>query len=126
MFIDPLDKRYVTMGLFLLQGAAVLSLAYSTQTVVLYLGTFIFGLTMGSIIMTQSLIIAECFGMISFATVSGLVGMFVAVGSAIGPSIAGMIYDATQSYHFAFTLFAGVSLLASAAILFAKPQVTTQ
>lgn len=121
VFIDPLDKRHVTMALFLLQGAAILALAYSTHTFVLYLGTFIFGLTMGSIIMTQSLITAECFGMISFATVSGMVGLFVAVGSAIGPAIAGMIYDATQSYHFAFTFFAFVSLLAAVAILFARP-----
>lgn len=124
VFIDPLDKRHVTMALFLLQGAAVLGLAHSTHTVVLYLGTFIFGLTMGSILMTQSLITAECFGMISFATVSGLAGMFVAVGSAIGPTIAGWIYDTTQSYRFAFTLFAGVSLLAAMAILFARPPVT--
>ncbi len=121
VFIDPLDKRYVTMALFLLEGAAVLALAYSSHPIVLYTGTFIFGLTMGSIIMTQSLITAECFGMISFATVSGLVGVFVAVGSAMGPTIAGMIYDATQSYHFAFTFFAFVSLLAAGAILFAKP-----
>jgi uncharacterized membrane protein YeaQ/YmgE (transglycosylase-associated protein family) len=71
VFIDPLDKRLVAMGLFLLQGAAVLALAYSTHTVVLYLGTFIFGLTMGSILMTQSLLTAECLGMISFGTVSG-------------------------------------------------------
>lgn len=121
VFIDPLDKRHVTMGLFLLQGAAILGLAYSNHTIMLYLGTFIFGLTMGSIIMTQSLITAECFGMTSFATISGLMGMFVSAGSAIGPAIAGMTYDATQSYHFAFTLFAGLSLLASTAILFAKP-----
>jgi MFS family permease len=126
VFIDPLDKRRVTMSLLLLQGAAILGLAYSTHTVVLYLGTFIFGLTMGSIIMTQSLITAECFGMISFGAVSGLAGMFIAVGSAIGPSIAGLIYDATQSYHVAFTLFAGVSLLAAMAILFAKPPAVDQ
>ncbi len=126
VFIDPLDKRRVTMGLFLLQGAAILGLAYSSHTIVLYLGTFIFGLTMGSIIMTQSLITAECFGMISFATVSGLAGMFIAFGSAIGPSIAGMIYDATGTYHAAFTFFAGVSVLASVAILFAKPPVISQ
>jgi MFS family permease len=121
LFIDRLDKRHVTMGLFFLQGAAISALAYSNHTVVLYLGTFIFGLTMGSIIMTQSLITAECFGMISFGTVSGLAGMFVAAGSAVGPSVAGMIFDATGSYHIAFTLFAIVSLLAAAAIFFARP-----
>lgn len=126
VFIDPLDKRHVAMGLFLLQGAAILGLAFSSHPLVLYAGTFIFGLTMGSIIMTQSLITAECFGMISFATVSGLAGMFVGVGSAIGPTIAGMIYDTTRSYHAAFTSFAVVSVLAAVAILFAKPPTDSQ
>ena len=121
VFIDPLDKRYVTVGLFLLQGIAILGLAYSTHAVVLYMGTFIFGLTMGSILMTQSLLTAECFGMVSFGAVSGLMGMFVAAGAAIGPAIAGRIYDATQSYHLAFTLFAVVSAVAAVAVLFAKP-----
>ena len=121
VFIDPLDKRHVTVGLFFLQGVAILGLAYSTHAVVLYMGTFIFGLTMGSILMTQSLLTAECFGMVSFGVVSGLMGMFVAAGAAIGPAIAGRIYDATGSYHLAFTLFAVVSVLAAVAVLFARP-----
>lgn len=47
--------------------------------------------------------------------------MLVAVGPAIGPNIAGMIYGDTQSYSEAFTLFAGLCLLAVIiAILLAK------
>ena len=68
------------------------------------MGTFIFGLTMGSILMTQSLLTAECFGMVSFGVVSGLMGMFVAAGAAIGPAIAGRIYDATQQLPFGLHL----------------------
>jgi MFS family permease len=120
-FIDRLDKRHVTMGLFIMQGIAVLGLAYSNHIAVLYLGTMTFGLTMGCVVMMQSLIIGECFGMKSFATVSGLAGVFVQVGAAIGPTIAGVIYDATKSYRIAFTIFAGASALAIFAIIFAKP-----
>jgi MFS family permease len=121
VFIDRLDKRHVTIGLLILQAIAVLGLAYSNHLAVLYLGTMAFGLTMGCIVMMQSLIIGECFGMRSFATVSGLAGVFVQVGAAIGPTIAGMIYDATQSYRIAFTIFAAASVLAMFAIVFAKP-----
>jgi sugar phosphate permease len=120
VFIDRLDKRYVTMGLFIIQGIAVLGLAYSNHIAVLYLGTMAFGLTMGCVVMMQSLIIGECFGMRSFATVSGFVGVFVQVGAAIGPTIAGVIYDATQSYRIAFTIFSAASALAIFAIVFAK------
>ena len=121
VFIDRLDNRHVTIGLLTLQAIAILGLAYSNHIAVLYLGTMAFGLTMGCIVMMQALIIGECFGMRSFATVSGLAGVFVQVGAAIGPTIAGVIYDATRSYRIAFAIFAAASVVAIFAIVFAKP-----
>jgi cyanate permease len=100
---------------------AVISLAHYTHVVVLYLGTFTFGLTMGSIIMMQSLITGECFGLMSFASVSGLAGLFTMSGAAFGPMLAGFIYDATGSYRLAFTIFAVLSILAMIVIYFARP-----
>jgi MFS family permease len=120
-FVDRLDKRYVAMVCFLLQGAAVLTLAYYHHVVILYLGTFVFGLTMGSILMAQSLIIGECFGLVSFATVAGFAGLFTMSGSAFGPTLAGAIYDATGSYQMAFTIFAALSMIAVIVIFFARP-----
>jgi cyanate permease len=70
--------------------------------------------------MLQSLIIGECFGLVSFATVSGAIGLFSMPGAAFGPMIAGLVFDATQSYAAAFTFFAMVSFLAIALIFFAK------
>jgi len=119
--IDRLEKRYASMILFLIQGIAVFSLAYSNHIAVLYLGTFAFGLTMGSNLMMQSLITGECFGLVSFGTVAGVSGAFVSGGAALGPAIAGFIFDATQSYQAAFTIFAVASLIAIFAIIFAKP-----
>jgi MFS family permease len=119
-FVDRCDKRYVIMVCFLIQGIAVITLAYYNHFAILYLGTFAFGLTMGSIIMSQSLIIGECFGLVSFATVSGVAGLFTLSGAAFGPAIAGFIYDATQSYQMAFTIFAVLSIVAMFVILFAK------
>jgi MFS family permease len=125
LFLGPLadrsDKRYLTMYCFLVQGGAVLLMAYYRQEAVLYLGTLAFGLTMGGIVMMQSLLIGECFGMVSFGTVSGLSGLFSMTGAAFGPLLAGLIFDATRDYRIAFTLFAGASLLATAAIFFARP-----
>ena len=120
-FVDRCDKRYVIMVCFLVQGVAMLTLAHYHHVIILYLGTFAFGLTMGSIIMMQSLIIGECFGLLSFATVSGLAGLFTMSGAAFGPTIAGLIYDAAHSYRTAFTIFAAMSALAILMIYFAKP-----
>jgi MFS family permease len=120
-FVDRCDKRYVTMVCFLIQGVAVLALANYNHVVLLYLGTFAFGLTMGSIIMMQSLITGECFGLKSFATVSGIAGLFTMSGAAFGPMLAGYIYDVTDSYRMAFMIFAVLSILAMVVIWFARP-----
>ena len=119
--VDRMNNRLVAMACFLSQGAAVIALAYNQHTVTLYIGTFIFGLTMGNIIMVQSLIIAECFGMVSFSTVYGLTGLFTMTGAAMGPWLAGFIFDVTGSYKTAFTIFAVFSALAAIAIVFARP-----
>ena len=120
-FVDRCDKRHVIMVCFLVQASAMLALAHYRHVIILYLGTFAFGLTMGSIIMMQSLIIGECFGLLSFATVSGLAGLFTMSGAAFGPTIAGLIYDAAGSYQIAFTIFAAMSIVAILVIFFARP-----
>jgi sugar phosphate permease len=125
LFMGPIadrsDKRFVAMFCFLVQGIAVLLMAHYRQVAVLYLGTLAFGLTMGGIVMMQSLLIGECFGMVSFGTISGLSGMFSLTGAAFGPMIAGLIFDTAQDYRIAFTIFAGASFLAMAAVFFARP-----
>ena len=120
-FVDRCDKRQVIMVCFLVQAVAMITLAHYNHVVILYLGTFAFGLTMGSIIMMQSLIIGECFGLFSFATVSGLAGLFTMSGAAFGPTIAGLIYDTAQSYRMAFTIFAVMSMVAILVIFLARP-----
>ena len=119
-FVDRRDKRHVTMVCLLIQGLAVLTLAFYSHVALLYVCTFAFGLTMGSLIMMQSLIIGECFGIPSFATVSGAIGLCCMPGAAFGPMIAGAIFDATQSYQGSFILFASASFVAMGTIYFAR------
>lgn len=118
---DRYDKRFVAIFCFLIQGIALLSLSLSRQVTILYLGTFAFGLTMGGVLMMHSLLIGECFGMVSFARIAGLSILFSGLGAALGPAIAGLIYDATQDYRIAFIIFTVTSLLAMAAVFFARP-----
>jgi len=120
---DRSDKRFLAMVCFFIQAAAVLSMAYFRSVGVLYLGTLAFGLTMGGIVMLQPLLIGECFGLVSFGTITGLAGLFSVSGAAFGPLIAGLIYDATRDYRIAFAIFAAASLLAVVAVLFARPPV---
>jgi cyanate permease len=42
-------------------------------------------------------------------------------GAAFGPTIVGLIYDTSQSYRMAFTIFSAMSLVATPVIFFARP-----
>jgi predicted MFS family arabinose efflux permease len=118
--IDRYDKRTVVIGTLLCQALSVLMLAFFHQTIILYICTMILGLTLGSVLMAQSLLIGDCFGMISFGMVYGLASLFIQCGAAFGPLIGGLIFDATQSYQNAFIIFAGASALASVTVIFAR------
>ena len=59
--------------------------------------------------------------MVSFATVSGVVGVFVSAGAAFMPAMAGFIYDTSKSYRISFTIFAAMSPLSAGVIYFANP-----
>jgi OFA family oxalate/formate antiporter-like MFS transporter len=52
--------------------------------------------------------------------------LFTAWGAAgtLGPIIAGRVFDATQSYQYAFYAAAGLALIAFASLLMAKPTVS--
>lgn len=120
-FVDRLNKRLVAIGCFLLQALMLVLMAYNHHVVTLYAGTFVFGLTMGNILMMQSLLIGDCFGMISFGTIFGAATLFSMAGSALGPWLAGFLFDLTGSYSRVFIIFSIFSLLASVIILFACP-----
>jgi cyanate permease len=51
----------------------------------------------------------------NFGAIVGIGLMGAAVGSALGPWIAGTLYDATGSYTLAFIIAAGCGMVAGAA-----------
>jgi MFS family permease len=126
-FIDQLDKRFVAIACFLLQGGAVFTIGhaghgeYIGHAGLIYACIIAFGFTMGNILMMQSLIIGECFGMVSFGTVSGLGMLFTSAGSSFGPLVAGVLFDLTHSYQAAFSIFALAYVFAAVIIVFATP-----
>ena len=119
--VDRFDKRLLIMLCFYIQAAAMLIAGFSTQAIVLYFCVFAFGLTMGNVVLLQSLIIGECFGQVSFGTVFGLAGLFISSVSSFGPMLSGFIYDSTGSYRAAFSIFAAMSTIATLFLIYAKP-----
>jgi sugar phosphate permease len=121
IFADAIDKRWLTVGLFVTQATAILLIVYFENIALTWVLTLVFGFTIGNVYMMQSLMVGEFFGIVSFGAVFGLISFAGQVGSGGGPFMVGVLEDATGGYTVAFTVTAIVTYLAAIVVLFARP-----
>jgi len=76
-----------------------------------YLFAIIFGFGYGGVAALMSPVPAELFGLRSLGVIVGVAMFSFTVGGAIGPVLAGSIFDITGSYQLAFLICAGVSVI---------------
>jgi MFS family permease len=103
---DRLNSRKVSVvaGLFISAIGWVL-LFFMQKSLHLYIAATILGLGGAGTALLPALV-GDQFGRLSMGKVYGFVNLFGALGGAIGPVVAGRIYDTTQSYNIA--IIAGV------------------
>ncbi|MBI3302100.1 MAG: hypothetical protein HYZ72_08505, partial [Deltaproteobacteria bacterium] len=77
-----------------------------------------FGLGFGGLVVLWPLTVSHDFGLRSFGAIAGVVGtVALSLGGALGPVAAGVIYDRTGSYQWAFLLCIGTLLVGAGAAL---------
>jgi MFS family permease len=81
----------------------------------------IYGLSFGAPLALLPLVMAESIGLRRFGSLYGLIGFFHTAGAAIGPVIAGRIFDLRGSYHYAFQTFVALLIIGSIAGLACSP-----
>jgi MFS family permease len=82
----------------------------------LYFFAAIYGIAHGGFFTVISPIVAELFGIRSHGALFGIVAFSGTVGGAIGPVLAGLVFDVTRSYRLTFmvlVVLAGISFLLS-------------
>lgn len=121
LFADGVDRRLLTVILFVVQGTCILLIIHTESVAATWILTLVFGLTIGNIYMMQSLLVGEIFGMVSFGSIFGLISLAGQVGSGLGPIGVGTIHDHTGGYGVPFTITALLTYAAAVAILFARP-----
>ena len=82
---------------------------------------FFFAFTMGTPAVVLPVTLSEMLGLKRYGTFFGLMNAAASIGLAVGPVIAGRIFDVTRSYSDAFVLSAVVSLVGVVAIILCKP-----
>lgn len=93
----------------------------STSSVVsIWLYAGIFGLGIGSWLPAMSMTVSNIFGMASYGVIFGMMNLIFGVGGSLGPVVAGMIYDANQSYFWAFIMSFSLYAVSMPAILMVR------
>ena len=104
-------KTSVIICLSLL-ALALVWLQFSDNLWQLYIFGLLFGVGYGGLSCLQSLIAAELYGLMALGVITAIFSFSFDVGGAIGPYLAGYIFDVNSSYFWAFLICLMVSLAA--------------
>ena len=77
----------------------------------LYMFAAVYGLSFGGLSTMIAVLISETFGLKNLGVITGALVVGFATGAAIGPLIAGLIYDVSNEYFIAFIIGAAAMLL---------------
>ena len=115
-------KRSLIICFILLLGS-LLWLQVASEAWMLFLFAVVYGLAHGGFFTVISPIVAELFGIASHGVLFGVVMFGGTVGGAVGPFVAGHIFDVTSSYRLVFVILAGVGVAGLILASFLKPAV---
>ncbi|MBI4186920.1 MAG: MFS transporter [Chloroflexi bacterium] len=118
---DRLNNRRALTVVCLLVALSAVWLLVADELWMLYLFGIVFGFAYGGLWALLAPVIAELFGLKSHGALLGLANFSGMTGEAIGPTMAGYIYDTTRGYQLAFVVAAAASIASFALSLLLKP-----
>jgi MFS family permease len=105
--IPKLNMTRFTVGLAAMQGISLASLGVINNRIGLLIAIGLFGVTIGNMVMMQSLLLAERFGVRDYPRIAARSGLISFSGTAFGPLLLGWLYDVAGGYRSSY-LAAGV------------------
>ncbi|HEV3114333.1 MAG TPA: MFS transporter [Candidatus Binataceae bacterium] len=102
----------LAMAVLSLSGAFLL-LTQAAHALVLVPLVIFYGIGVGAPVALVPMLMAECFGLKTFGTLAGLMGIFGMLGTATGPMFAGRIFDVSGAYTTAFILMSLFLMIAA-------------
>ena len=107
---DRLGIRPALIIDFVVVSIALLWLLFAKEIWMLYLFAAVFGFGYGGVVVQQSPIVAELFGLRSHGTLFGIVMSGALATGALGAFAGGMIFDVTGGYQAAFIVSIALSI----------------
>ena len=121
--IDRIGNKKLMIICFFILIASFLWLQVSTKLWMLYLFAVVYGLAHGGYFTVISPIVAELFGISSHGVLFGIVVFSGTIGGAIGPILAGHIFDLVSSYRLVFFSLAVLAIAALILTSFLRPLI---
>jgi MFS family permease len=126
LFADRLNARIAVAAVCACSAAGIIVLFAATKVVGIAACLMLFWAVNVTPVALMPILIADSLGFKQLGALLGIQGVFATIGYAVGPVIAGRIYDVTASYGGALWLFMALSLVAAAAILGCLPLAEEQ
>jgi len=117
---DRIGANRVLFSGLLLQGIMILWLSQMSSLGMLYLFAAFFGIAYGGNLVMVPRLTATIFGVKSMGAIFGGLSVADGIGFALGPLLAGYLYDLSGTYHEAFLITATGMLIAVAVTYFLK------
>jgi MFS family permease len=124
--IDRRGSKTVMGVCFLLLLADLVWLQFADRLWMLYLFGAVYGLAHGGFFTAISPLVAEWFGIHSHGTLFGIVACFGTTGGAVGPLLAGYLFDLSGTYRSTFLLLTALALVAGGLLLSLRPMKSRQ
>jgi MFS family permease len=108
---DRIGNKSALIISFIVMSLSFFWLIVAKELWMLYLFGVILGFAYGALSPLVSPAVAELFGLSSHGVIFGITFCGGNIGEAIGPVVAGRIFDVTGSYQWAFLLCAAISII---------------
>jgi OFA family oxalate/formate antiporter-like MFS transporter len=117
---DRIGRKSVALMSALLMAASMVWLMWSSGLWMLYVFAAIFGVAYGGLSPATTAMVSDSFGTRNLGSIMGLLEVGWVLGAAVGPALAGYIFDATQKYFLAFLLVAIAAVIIAVLVPFIK------
>jgi OFA family oxalate/formate antiporter-like MFS transporter len=119
---DKMGNRRTVYISFVVMGLAFLGLAFAPSISMLYFFAVVFGCLFGIGVLVVPMV-TEYFGFKQLGVISGAFVFSNSMGGAIGPPVAGYIFDVTGKYQIDFIGCGIIGLAAGMIIFMLKPVI---
>jgi MFS family permease len=121
---DKMEAKFafaIGIVLELIAVIILIGITPASSPVLLWVYAVLLGFGMGAWLPTMAILISSNFGLMSFATLVGMISMSQNIGGSTGPVFAGRIFDTQGSYHQAYIVLVILYVIALPIILLSRP-----